>query len=110
MGQNSVGLFECSINGSDLRWSIDSEHLSFNGSASTGSIRSFPNTSTFASLVMRTVTDPAANQGMRISVLHFEPGPGFTGTTNISCSGTGQVLGDTCIKVVLVTGKLWPLQ
>ena len=102
--QGQFGAFVCEITEFGILWNFGSEHLEFIGSREVGDVEPrapLPDTMTFARLLMRNITDNSTNQGIRTSVLHFEPYPDFIGSINISCRGISPT-SNPCIKTVRV--------
>ena len=96
------GLFECTVNGLDVKWFTPSGELTILGGMNVGETSLLANTGTYASVTIR---DPPDQEfGRRTSVLHYELDPGFTGVVNITCAGIGGGIG-VCTKLVEANGE-----
>ena len=84
---NEVGLYQCTINGVDLRWMVNKTDAFFPGTHEVGfaTINNIPNAIIF--LTERIITNETTYNGTRISVMQYTPPPDYTGYINMTCSG-----------------------
>lgn len=97
---NEVGLFDCSVIGADLRWTVNGVEFIFAGANQPGNLQNSnlpPNT--IAALLVRVIVNDTTLEGSRTSVLRYVPDPGFTGSITVSCEG---LLFDICTTTVFV--------
>jgi hypothetical protein len=89
-------VFLCSINGSDLLWTVDGVGFPFIGTDPVGEVRRNDlQPGSFAQLLV--VADINITVATRLSVLRYEPPPNFTGPVNVTCQA--QRFGECTVTV-----------
>ena len=105
--QGQFGAFVCTITEFGIMWTFGNESLEFIGTRLAGEVEpptTLPNINVFARLLMSNITNSTTNEGIRTSILYFEPVFDFTGSINISCHGISPT-SNLCIKTVPVIGE-----
>ena len=105
---NEVGLYQCTINGVDLRWTVNgTDHYAlFSATDGVGlatvNNNNIPNAIIF--LTERIITNETTMEGTRISVMQYTPPPDYTGYISMTCSG-GSNAGECRNCIYAVGGK-----
>jgi hypothetical protein len=104
IGPGEVGLFICSVNGGDLRWTVGELQFTFPGGNALGTVQNNSlqptlNSVSISALIARVIMSGSIVEGNRTSVLKYVPEPGFTGQVAVECDG--QTIG-VCSEIVSV--------
>ena len=99
---NTVGLYQCTVFGVDLRWMVNSSRptVYFTANDSVGTLKNNTIPNVTAILIERKIANESTveGQGTRESILKYTPPPDYTGNITLACSGGNRT--DNYIYVV----------
>lgn len=98
------GLFDCTVNGIDIQWTVNGNVLNIQGSRPVGFFAENPNVPNAVAILIitRDVVNPNLELVNRTSVLRLVPEPDAVGPIAVTCGGSGV---GQCTVNVSISGE-----